>query len=207
MPSGVETHQETDNLEKWERSAGVEARLLRRFRARVLAEIGALDPATVLDAGCGEGVVSGWVAEALPRARITGLEARADALQEFGRRHAEEPRLTVTEGDLYAMPFADGAFDLVVSTEVVEHLETPERAIREMVRASRGHLLLTVPHEPFFRAGNLARGRYVARLGSTPGHQSTWGRRGFTRLVERETGGRARWFSVFPWQAVVARAE
>ena len=107
-------------------------------------------------------------------------------------------------GDLYAMPFADGAFDLVISTEVVEHLDAPERALREMARVSGGHLLLTVPHEPFFRAGNLARGRYVARLGSTPGHQSTWGRRGLTRLVERETGHPGRWFSAFPWQGVVA---
>jgi len=202
--AGVETHQETDNLEKWERSGGVEGRLLRRFRKRLVAEAAALDPVSVLDAGCGEGVVSGWIAGALPHARVTGLEARAGALEEFARRHESEPRLEAAEGDLYAMPFEAGAFDLVVSTEVLEHLDSPGRALREMRRVGAGALLLTVPHEPFFRAGNLARGRYVRRLGSTPGHQSTWSRRGFTRLVAGETGGPVRWFSAFPWQGVVA---
>jgi len=202
--AGVETHQETDNLEKWERAGGVEGRLLRRFRARVESEVAALAPATVLDAGCGEGVVSGWIAGALPQARVTGIEARADALGEFARRHGSEPRLAAVQGDLYAMPLDDSAFDLVVCTEVLEHLDSPGRALREMRRVGAGALLLTVPHEPFFRAGNLARGRYVGRLGSTPGHQSTWGRRGFTRLVAREAGGPVRWFSAFPWQGVVA---
>lgn len=203
--AAVDTHQETDNLEKWERSAGIEARLLRRFRARVLAEARALAPARVLDAGCGEGVVSGWLAQALPDAQVTGLEARPEALAEFRRRHGPEPRLRAVEGDLYAMPFEAASFDLVVCTEVLEHLDAPGRALAEMRRVG-GALLLTVPHEPFFRGGNLARGRYVGRLGSTPGHQSTWGRRGFTRLVAAETGGSVRWFSVFPWQGVVAAA-
>ena len=173
------------------------------LRAKVMARVAALAPATVLDAGCGEGVVTTWIAETLPAASVTGLEARKDALEEFARRHGSDERLTGIAGDLYAMPFADDRFDLVVSTEVVEHLEHPERALREMARVCSGHLLLTVPQEPFFRMGNLARGRYVSRLGSTPGHQSTWGRRGFVRLVEREVGP-VRWFSAFPWQGVVA---
>ena len=108
------------------------------------------------------------------------------------------------EGDLTALPFADDAFDLVVSTEVLEHLPEPEKALRELGRVSGGHLFLTVPHEPFFRAGNLARGRYVKRLGSTPGHLSTWSRRGFLRELEREVEP-VRWASMFPWQGVLAR--
>ena len=94
------------------------------------------------------------------------------------------PRAVAVTGDLYAMPFEDGQFDVVVCTEVLEHTERPDDAVRELVRVADRALLLTVPHEPFFRAGNVARGRYVGRLGNTPGHLNNWGRRGFTRLIE-----------------------
>ena len=89
-------------------------------------------------------------------------------------------------------------------TEVLEHLDEPRAALGELLRVARRAVLLTVPHEPLFRLGNLARGRYAARLGSTPGHRSTWGRRGFTRLVG-EQAEVERWRSLFPWQLVVAR--
>jgi SAM-dependent methyltransferase len=197
----VDFGQRTDNAAKYERVGGVEGRLLARFRRRLLTEVAALAPARVLDAGCGEGHVTAWIARALPAAAVTGLEGRADALAAFRERN---PGLRAVEGDLRALPFDDDAFDLVVSTEVLEHLDDPRAAVRELARVSAGHVLLTVPHEPFFRAGNLARGRYLARLGSTPGHRWTWGRRSFLRVVGAEVDP-VRWLPLFPWQGVVGR--
>ena len=63
----------------------------------------------------------------------------------------------------------------MLALEVLEHLEDPAAAVAEMRRVSSRAVALTVPLEPFFRGGNLARGRYVERLGSTPGHLNTWG--------------------------------
>lgn len=200
MPQRVEVNQQTRNLDKFERAGGVEARLLARFRRRLEAELRALAPATVLDAGCGEGVVTAWLAGALPHAEVTAVDGRVDALGEVRRR---APRVDVLHGDVYALPFGAGAFDVVVCTEVLEHLERPRDAVRELARVARSNVLLTVPHEPFFRAGNLVRGRYAARLGSTPGHLHTWGRRGFLAVVEPEVAS-VRWVSAFPWQAAVA---
>jgi 2-polyprenyl-3-methyl-5-hydroxy-6-metoxy-1,4-benzoquinol methylase len=197
----VSHNQKTSNVEKYERAGGVEGRLLDGFRRRLLREVAALGPSTVLDAGCGEGIVAGWLAAELPGVAVHGVDARPEGVEEFRRRN---PGMPVSVGDLYALDFADGEFDLVLSTEVLEHLERPRDAVKEMARVAGAHLLITVPHEPFFRAGNLARGRYVPRLGSTPGHMNTWGRRGFTGMVS----GRAevlRWWSAFPWQGVSAR--
>jgi SAM-dependent methyltransferase len=193
--------QETDNAAKYERAGTLEQRLLARFRSRLLAELRPLAPRSVLDAGCGEGHVTAWVADALPACDITGVEGRTDALAAF---RARNPGLHTVEGDLRALPFGDATFELVLCTEVLEHLSQPREALRELARVCSGHLFLTVPYEPFFRAGNLARGRYLTRLGSTPGHVSTWGRRGFLRLVETEAEP-MRWMSIFPWQAVLAR--
>lgn len=48
-------------------------------------------------------------------------------------------------GDAHALPFVDGAFDVVLCTEVLEHLQEPQRAIDEMHRVLKpgGQLLLT----------------------------------------------------------------
>jgi SAM-dependent methyltransferase len=192
--------QHTDNAAKYERTRGPEGRLLDRFRRRLTSEVQALSPGRVLDAGCGEGHVTRWLADALPVGEIVGVEGRPEALVAFAKRN---PGLDGVEADLRALPFADDSFDLVVCTEVLEHLEDPRETLRELARVSRSHLFLTVPHEPFFRAGNLARGRYLARLGSTPGHLSTWSKRGFLRVVATEARP-LRWVSMFPWQGVLA---
>jgi SAM-dependent methyltransferase len=199
----VETHQETDNAAKYERARGVEARLLARFRAGLLAELRRLDPASVLDAGCGEGHVTAWVAEALPQARVLGVEPRAEARS---AAVARRPGLAIREGDLYALDQADASWDVVLCTEVLEHLERPGAALTELGRVARRALVLTVPHEPWFRLGNVARARHLTRLGSTPGHLSTWSRRGFAALVGRHARvERSR--SLFPWQLIVARVD
>ncbi len=194
-------NQKTDNTAKYERPGRVEGGLMERFQRGLMEELRALDPGSVLDAGCGEGHVTGWIAEAFPAARVAGVDGRDDALDAL---RARSPGVEAALGDVYSLPFADDAFEVVICTEVMEHLEEPERGLAELARVASRALVLTVPHEPGFRLGNLARGRYVARLGSTPGHVSTWGRRGFTRLVAGQAEVE-RWRSLFPWQLVVAR--
>ena len=64
------TDQETDNLAKWERESGIEARLLARYRERLLSELAPLGALRVLDVGCGEGLLTGWLAAHLPGAEV-----------------------------------------------------------------------------------------------------------------------------------------
>lgn len=179
---------------KYERK-GIERALIARFRRRLVAVAVQPRPATVLDAGCGEGFVTQWLREALPDARIVGLDNRAEALREAACR---VPHVHLHQADVHELPYPAGAFDLVVCTEVLEHLQGPLVALAELRRVSGGQLLVTVPHEPFFRAGNVLRGRHLGRAGSTPGHRWTWTGPAFRRLA----GGDARWFSAFPWQGL-----
>lgn len=177
----------------------MEGALVERFLRRVAALAREGGPAAVLDAGCGEGVVAERLRAALPGAELTGIDLRAEAIA-AARRRVPDARFAV--GDACAPAFGDGAFDLVVCTEVLEHLDDPRRALRELLRVSRGRVLVTVPHEPLFRLGNLARGRHARRLGSTPGHRWAWSRAGFLALVRREAPG-ARWLSLLPWQGAL----
>lgn len=161
-----------------------------------LAEIEA--PASVLEVGCGEGIVLGYLAERLPRARVDGVELFAPALD---RARARSPGATLVRGDACALPVRSRSYDLVVCLEVLEHLPDPDRALREVARVSRRACLLSVPHEPFFRLGNLLRGRHVGRLGNPSDHLQHWGARQFRAFCRRELTLRDATGS-FPWLIV-----
>ncbi|TPW19974.1 MAG: 2-polyprenyl-6-hydroxyphenyl methylase / 3-demethylubiquinone-9 3-methyltransferase [Elusimicrobia bacterium] len=96
----------------------------------------------VLDAGCGTGnfsqVLAGW------GARLVSLDI-GPSLAALARKKSGAPAVCA---DLMALPFPDGAFDLVFSTEAVEHTTEPRRAVDELARvvAPGGTLLLTTPN-------------------------------------------------------------
>jgi ubiquinone/menaquinone biosynthesis C-methylase UbiE len=155
-------------------------------------------PRRILEVGCGEGIVLATLAARLPGSRLDGLELDEPALKAARKRC---PGATLVRGDACALPFGDQSFDLVVCLEVLEHLPEPARALRELRRVARAGCLLSVPHEPFFRLGNLLRGRNVTRLGDPTDHLQHWGAREFTAFCERELAVRTR-TTAFPWLIV-----
>ncbi|HWT25119.1 MAG TPA: class I SAM-dependent methyltransferase, partial [Solirubrobacteraceae bacterium] len=138
-------------------------RLMAGFE-RARADLGArAAPESVLDVGCGEGVLTQRWALALPGRPVVGVDLDDPALRAEWARHAA-PNLDYRVMRAEALDFADGAFDLVAGLEVLEHVPDPERALAEMARVARRHLLVSVPREPLWRALNLARGAYVGAL-------------------------------------------
>ena len=107
-------------------------------------------------------------------------------------------------GDIARLPFPPLSFDLVMAIEVLEHVDDPVAALAELVRVSRGGMVLSVPREPIWRVANMARGKYLADLGNTPGHVQHWSRRSFVELV----GSQLEVVNVstpFPWTMIEAR--
>ncbi len=77
-------------------------------------------PLKILEIGCGPGALAGALCRWYPNAEITGLD-RDSAFIRFAKEH--EPGVSFVEGDIAALPFADGAFDVVISNTVSEHVE------------------------------------------------------------------------------------
>lgn len=181
--------------------------LVRRLMAGfegALAELFELAaPRSLLDVGCGEGVLVQRWAHALPHARVVGIDLQEQSIQAGWAAHAA-PNLEYRVQEAADLPFADGEFDLASAIEVLEHVPDPAHTLAEMARCAQRHLLVSVPREPLWRMLNVARGAYWSELGNTPGHLNHWSRRSFVRLLARH-GEVVEVRSPFPWTMALVR--
>ena len=184
--------------EKYHDSNPVVRFVLRRFFERIGAAIAEVAPATILDAGCGEGELMrrGVLPAAVP---VTSLDLNTASLAYFRSRSAQKD---VVCASLHSLPFADARFDAVLSLEVLEHLSDPAAALGELARVARRAVILSVPHEPYFRIGNVLRGKHLERWGDHPEHVQHWNFRSFGALLEPRFR-QVRLIDAFPW--IVAR--
>jgi SAM-dependent methyltransferase len=126
---------------------------IRASPARLDAMNVALDavdaaPATILDLGTGTGSVAYAVAERWPEAEITGVDVSEGMIAE-ARRHATE-RQRFLVADASALPFADGAFELVAMNNMIPFFDEVARVTapggRVAIAYSRGrHTPIWVP--------------------------------------------------------------
>jgi 2-polyprenyl-3-methyl-5-hydroxy-6-metoxy-1,4-benzoquinol methylase len=173
------TEIETTNYAKFQSRNPLVTRMIDGFYGTVRSLVGSLDPESVLDAGCGEGETVARLDGCLPAA-VAGVDMREECVA-FTRERF--PSMKVSRQSVYSLDFGDRSFDLVLCLEVLEHLDDPAAAISELSRVSRRDLVLSVPHEPWFRIGSLLRGNHVSRLGNHPEHVQHWRARTFRRFL------------------------
>jgi 2-polyprenyl-3-methyl-5-hydroxy-6-metoxy-1,4-benzoquinol methylase len=192
-----------NTFDKYGSSNPVVKRLMGGFHSTLDGLWDKAAPTSILDVGCGEGVLTAEWAERLGDGRIVGIDLDDPKLRaEWERR--SRPNLEFRVEEATSLSFADGEFDMACAIEVLEHVPEPEATLAEMARVASGHLLVSVPREPLWRGLNLARGAYVRDLGNTPGHVNHWSKRAFVALLSRYgTVQEAR--SPFPWTMVLVR--
>ena len=161
------------------------------------------DPASLLDVGCGEAVLTHKWAQRLGDRRVVGIDLD-DPLLHAQWEQRKAPNLTYQVMKAENLPFADAEFDVATAIEVLEHVPDPEATVAEMARVAQRFLIVSVPREPLWRGLNMARGAYWGALGNTPGHLNHWSKRSFVALLERHgTVEEAR--SPFPWTMLLVR--
>lgn len=177
--------------------------MMRGFEAALDELLDRAAPRSLLDVGCGEGVLVQHWAQRMPDSRVVGIDLDEPSIQAGWEKH-QAANLEYRAMDAERLPFAGHEFELASAIEVLEHLPDPERTLAEMARCAQRHLLVSVPREPLWRALNVARGAYVRNLGNTPGHLNHWSRRSFVRLLERH-GEVVELRSPFPWTMLLVR--
>lgn len=156
--------------------------LIRRFVERLHGLFVEANPVTnVVEIGVGEGFLSGYLSERFPEKRFTGLEPREEDLRALKQKF---PRIDARVGSIYDLSVLEPPYDLVLCCEVLEHLPDVPRALDQLASLGARHLILTVPHEPYFMLSNLARLKNVTRLGNDPEHINHYGKAAFGRLLE-----------------------
>jgi 2-polyprenyl-3-methyl-5-hydroxy-6-metoxy-1,4-benzoquinol methylase len=192
-----------NTYDKYGSTNPVVRRLMAGFERTLDELFGAAAAESLLDVGCGEGVLTQRWAERLAPRRVVGIDLEDAAIQaEWAKRPAANLEYRIMKAE--NLPFGDDEFDLATAIEVLEHVPDPEHTVAEMARVAKRHLLVSVPREPLWRALNMARGAYLRDLGNTPGHVNHWSKRDFARLLARH-GEVVEARSPFPWTMLLVR--
>jgi ubiquinone/menaquinone biosynthesis C-methylase UbiE len=151
----------------------------------------------VIDIGCGEG----FIINCLDMPDVTGVDISKNALKLAKDKNRNS---NLCAGSVYELSFKNDSFDLAIATEVLEHLEEPERAIQEIKRVSRNYCVFSVPNEPYFRIMNFLRGKNLTRFGNDIEHVQNWSSEEFVKLI-------GKYFKIlevrkpFPWTMVLCK--
>jgi SAM-dependent methyltransferase len=189
------------NKQKHESKNPIQRALIDRFHGQLARLVRELAPAEILDVGCGEGYVLEALRKHGIRCVMTGIDRSAEAI-EAARARVPEASFAVT--DALALAASGRRYDLVLMTEVLEHIPEPERMLAVLDSLAKRYVVTSVPWEPFFRGLNFLRGKHVLALGNDPEHVNHWGRAGFLGFIEQRFAVRtAPW--VFPWTLVAAQ--
>jgi SAM-dependent methyltransferase len=193
-----------NTYDKYGSTNPVVRRLMGGFEGTLEELFTQADPQSLLDVGCGEGVLTHrWAQRLGDQRRVVGIDLDDPALHaEWAKRTAPNLEYRVMKAE--NLPFADGEFDAATAIEVLEHVPDAEHTVAEMARVAKRWLLVSVPREPLWRGLNMARGAYWKDLGNTPGHVNHWSKRSFVALLSRH-GEVVQARSPFPWTMLLVR--
>ena len=150
-----------------------------RFFKTIEMFIDSISPHRILDVGCGEGMV-------LEQLRVDHRVPSLGIDLDPARIHLAKSQagdIPYIIGNAQELPFRDNSIDLVMILEVLEHVGEPDTVLQEAFRVTSKFLLASVPNEPWWRLGNLARLKYIRDLGNTPEHINHWSIRSFKALI------------------------
>lgn len=180
----------TGNMEKYGSKNPLKQFMIKRFLAKLLGVLQGLKqetPMSLLDVGCGEGVVANFLYDNLADTKITACDFFDEALV---KAKEENTRcICFEQADIMALKYLKNSYEVVMATEVLEHLENPKKALAELLRVARRAVVISVPREPFFCLGNLASGKNIRRLGNPIDHINHWTYSGFKRFLDDNIQG------------------
>jgi len=190
----------TDNYRKHKSASKLQSRLLDNFNKTLLREVKVLKPISILDVGCGEGFTLERLRKAKVGKKLEGVDY-LDLAIKLGKK--EHPKLVLKKGSIYDLKYKANSFDVVICSEVLEHVEDPQKGLEELVRVSKKYVVLSVPNEPFFMLGNLLRGKNISRFGNDIEHINHWTFWQFEKFVGKKLKVKKSLHPT-PWNFIVA---
>jgi ubiquinone/menaquinone biosynthesis C-methylase UbiE len=185
--------------DKYEYTNPITRTLLDRFYSKITSLCpSGLD--NIFEAGCGAGYSTAILNDAIKPQKFFASDIDPE-LVKLAREKVPTAQINVES--IYQLPHKDKEFDMVFTLEVLEHLEKPEEALKELHRVASKYAIFSVPREPLWRVLNMIRGKYWSSLGNTPGHINHWSKNGFAEFVGQEFKV-LKTISSLPWTIVLA---
>lgn len=169
------------NIRKYQTSNPLKIHFIINFLNRVINELDNLGSVSLLDLGGGEGIVSRLIKEK--------LDLSADIADISLRSLNIASRLTTSSrimADVYSLPFQNDSYETVTCLEVLEHLNHPEKALKEIGRVASVGAIISVPNTRFFRLGNILSLQNLKNFGEDPGHRRSFNTSKFRKVLKKE---------------------
>ena len=158
-------------------------RLVKSFYRSIKEIFSDIEVNKILEVGCGPGFSTQYLQEILTsEVDFEASEYEEDLVKEVQKRN---PGVRIQQESIYGLKRVENSFDLVIALEVLEHLENPELALRELQRVTSKYCLVSVPQEPLWRILNICRLKYLRNLGNPPGHLQHWSKGKFKKFVSQ----------------------
>jgi 2-polyprenyl-3-methyl-5-hydroxy-6-metoxy-1,4-benzoquinol methylase len=132
---------------KWDdmKVYGPTARHTRRF---IFALMKRITFKSVLDAGCGTGVLLQQILNKYPDSQLIGSEYSPQGL-EFAKKRLPQGEFHVLD---LSKEHLEKQFDLITCIDVLEHIQDDRAALKNLLAMTKGHMILSVPIGPLFKA-------------------------------------------------------
>lgn len=190
----------TDNFQKHTKKNFLQKALIGNFYTNLTLLVKESRSKEIIDVGCGEGFTIDRLQKNGVKANFIGVDFLDKAIK-IGRKMY--PKLNLKKSNIYKLPFKNGSFDLTICTEVLEHLEDPNKAVRELKRVTRKFILFSVPNEPFFMTSNFLRGKNLSRWGNDIEHINHWSFLSFEKFLMKNNLKIKKRKLPFPWTMIL----
>lgn len=178
----------SSNYSKYLTKNPIKRRMLNNFLQKIATTISEKEFARLADIGCGEGLVINYLAtnSLINPIIATGVDLSAEALRQAKKRNPSSKFIRANAMDL---PLEDCSYELVISLEMMEHIQPPDNALKELLRVTKDRLIISVPDEPLFSYLRMLSGQDVAKLGKHPEHVNFWNRQTLADFLRKRAKG------------------
>ncbi len=157
--------------------------LMKGFQQTLTYYIEKCSPGSIHEIGCGEGFWTIYWQQQGYNARGSDFSFQ---IIEYAKNYAKQKGISpeiFSQRDIYNLSIPDDQADLIICSEVLEHLKHPIEALKILRDITTKYIVFSVPREPLWRILNIMRGKYISHLGNTPGHIQHWTKKQFIDLI------------------------
>ncbi len=152
------------------------------FIKNLLIEVKKFKTNSVLDIGCGTGYITKRIS--LVKPKVIGCDIDKEKLV-LAKKYTKN-KIRFKHVNDKKLPFKDNSFDLIICSEVLEHIEDIDFFLTEIKRVGKKFLLITVPNEPYFRIANFLRLKNVLEFGNGHGHINHFNKKTLKKVFPKE---------------------